>query len=74
MARPRVVCQYICNYNTRSAVVVGIEVKSGRPPDTLPGMSAFVEAFKPRRTMLVGADGVSLEEFLSRPVTDWLRS
>jgi len=53
--------------------VVAIEVKSGRSPDTLPGLAAFTEAFKPRRTLLVGRDGVPVEEFLSRPVKDWLR-
>lgn len=53
--------------------VVAIEVKSGRSPDTLPGLAAFTEAFKPRRTLLVGRDGVPVEEFLSRPVKEWLQ-
>ncbi len=53
--------------------VVAIEVKSGRSPDTLPGLAAFTEAFKAKRTLLVGGDGVPVEEFLSRPVKDWLR-
>lgn len=53
-------------------VVVGIEVKSGRAPVALPGLAAFSEAFKPKRTLLVGADGIPVEEFLSRPVTHWL--
>jgi predicted AAA+ superfamily ATPase len=56
----------------RGKVVVGIEVKSGRSPRTLPGMQAFAEAFKPRRVLLVGADGIPLDEFLSRDVADWL--
>jgi predicted AAA+ superfamily ATPase len=55
-------------------VVVAIEVKSGRAPDALPGMTAFREAFKPRRMLLVGGNGISLEEFLSRPVEDWLKA
>ncbi len=53
-------------------VVVGVEVKSGRSPVALPGLAAFSEAFKPTRTLLVGSDGIPVEEFLSRPVTDWL--
>ena len=53
--------------------VVAIEVKSGRPPDAFPGLAAFSEAFKPRRTLIVGGDGVPLDEFLSRPVSDWLQ-
>ncbi len=52
--------------------VVAIEVKSGRAPRALPGLAAFSAAFKPKRALLVGGDGIALEEFLSRPVTDWL--
>ena len=54
-------------------VVVGIEVKSGRAPLAHSGLAAFTEAFKPKRTLLVGGDGIPVEEFLSRPVTDWLQ-
>jgi predicted AAA+ superfamily ATPase len=53
--------------------VVAIEVKSGRAPVALPGLSAFSAAFKPKRGLLVGGDGIPLDEFLSRPVTDWLQ-
>lgn len=53
--------------------VVAIEVKSGRAPDTLPGLDLFTATFKPRRCLLVGGDGIPLEEFLRRPPTDWLR-
>lgn len=52
--------------------VVALEVKSGRAPAALPGLRAFAQAFQPRRTLLVGGDGVDLEEFLSRPVAHWL--
>lgn len=52
--------------------VVGLEVKSGRAPLAHSGLAAFTEAFKPKRTLLVGGDGVPVDEFLSRPVTDWL--
>lgn len=52
--------------------VVAIEVKSGRAPDALPGLSAFAEAFAPRRTLIVGGDGIALDEFLARPVEGWL--
>jgi uncharacterized protein len=53
--------------------VVAIEVKSGRRRESLPGMEAFVRQFKPRRQLLVGAQGVPLEEFLSQPAAEWLR-
>ncbi len=53
--------------------VVALEVKSGRRADSLPGMAAFSGEFKPTRKLLVGADGVPVEEFLAKPVADWLR-
>jgi len=53
--------------------LVAIEVKSGRAPAALPGLAAFSETFRPRRALLVGGDGVPLEEFLTRPVEHWLQ-
>ena len=52
--------------------LVAIEVESGRRRDALPGMAAFAETFQPTRTLLVGGDGIALEEFLARPVEEWL--
>lgn len=54
-------------------MVLGIEVKSGRAPRAHSGLAAFREAFTPKRILLVGGDGIPVEEFLTRPVTDWLR-
>jgi len=53
--------------------LVAIEVKSGRAPVAHSGLAAFKEAFKPKRTLLVGSGGTPVEEFLSRPVADWLQ-
>jgi hypothetical protein len=53
--------------------LVAIEVKSGRAPHALPGLSAFADAFTPQRTLLVGGNGIPLDEFLRRPVEHWLR-
>lgn len=53
--------------------VIAIEVKSGRASTAMPGMKAFKEAFHPRRTLLVGGDGIPIEEFLRRPAEDWIR-
>jgi hypothetical protein len=53
--------------------VVAIEVKStqaGRPGS---GAGTFAAAFKPQRTLLVGGDGIALEEFLDRPVSHWIQ-
>ena len=44
--------------------VTAIEVKSGRRGMNS-GLPAFVEAFHPKRSFVVGAGGVSLEDFLS---------
>ena len=52
--------------------LTAIEVKSGRSPDVHPGMAAFAGMFKPRRMLLVGADGIALEDFLTRPVAHWV--
>jgi hypothetical protein len=52
---------------------VAIEVKSGGRRQSLPGMEAFVRQFNPKRQLLVGAQGIALEEFLSNPAAHWLR-
>lgn len=52
--------------------LVAIEVKSGRAPQAHAGTAAFAAAFKVRRTLLVGGDGISVEEFLAQPVAHWL--
>jgi predicted AAA+ superfamily ATPase len=56
----------------RGKVVVAIEVKSGRKTTHLPGLAAFAQAFRPRRSLIVGGDGIPLGEFLERPVGEWL--
>lgn len=52
--------------------LTAIEVKSGRAPLAHPGSAAFAAAFAPRRTLLVGGDGIPLDEFLLKPVTHWV--
>lgn len=54
--------------------LTAIEVKSGRAPQAQRGMAAFASAFKPQRSLLVGGDGIALEEFLGRPVAHWVES
>jgi predicted AAA+ superfamily ATPase len=48
----------------RDGEVTAIEVKSGRRGMNS-GLPAFVEAFHPKRSFIVGTGGVSLEDFLS---------
>jgi hypothetical protein len=52
--------------------LTSIEVKSGRAPRAHPGTAAFAATFKPQRTLLVGAGGVAVDEFLARSATDWV--
>lgn len=52
-------------------VLTSIEVKSGSPR-SLSGMAAFASEFKPHRQLLVGGDGIAIDEFLSRPVEHWV--
>lgn len=54
--------------------VVAIEVKSGRSREMPAGMATFAEAFRPDRTLLVGADGIAVDEFLRRPVAHWVEA
>ena len=56
----------------RGTECMAIEVKSGRRRESLPGMAAFAKHFSPRKSLLVGAQGITLEEFLSQPADYWL--
>lgn len=51
--------------------IVAFEVKSQATGGAKSGAAAFADAFKPQRTLLVGGDGIALEEFLARPVSYW---
>ena len=53
--------------------VIAFEVKSGRARCSLPGMAAFRRRFPDSRPLLVGGEGISVEEFLTTPVDRWLR-
>ena len=52
--------------------VVALEVTSGRSREARPGLAAFEAAFKPTRLLLVGRDGIEVEEFLQMPIEQWL--
>ena len=59
----------------RGPRLVAIEVKSGpgrnRATTTLRGMREFEGKYRPRRSLLVGEDGIPLDEFLVRPAGYW---
>jgi len=53
--------------------LTAIEVKSTAKSYTLPGMEAFCKTFPVKRRLLVGGQGISLDEFLAMPIEHWLR-
>jgi len=53
--------------------VTAIEVKTARASDSLAGIDAFAQAWKPKRRLLVGAGGIDVEEFLAESVDHWVR-
>lgn len=54
--------------------ITAIEVKSTATGKARPGAAAFAEAFRPQRMLLVGGDGIALDEFLARPVSQWIQA
>jgi hypothetical protein len=56
----------------REGKLLAIEVKSGRRRDGLVGIGAFLKSYPKARPLLVGADGVGIDEFLLKPVEAWL--
>ena len=57
----------------RGDKLVAIEVKSGRRRASMPGAEAFASQFPVTRRLLVGAQGISLDEFLTAPAEYWVR-
>lgn len=51
---------------------VAIEVKSGYAKQVLPGMEALGKEFRIQRKLLVGGQGIGVEQFLLVPVGEWL--
>ncbi len=52
--------------------LLALEVKSGLFKGKHSGFSAFVQKFPIAKTLLVGQEGIPLEEFLSHPASYWL--
>lgn len=54
------------------SALVAFEVKSSRGASSLSGLAAFAAAFRPTRTLLVGGDGIPVEDFLAKPAETWI--
>jgi predicted AAA+ superfamily ATPase len=52
--------------------LVAIEVKTGRRQEAFPGLATFARLYHTTRMLLVGQGGISVEQMLSRPVSDWI--
>ena len=51
--------------------VVAVEVKSQQRAGALRGLEEFQKRFRPQRSLLVGSDGIPLNEFLTIPTAEW---
>ncbi len=60
---------FVCR---RGRKLVAIEVTSGRRKDAFSGMAAFSEKFRPTLRLLIGGQGVPLDEFLAAPAESWV--
>lgn len=58
---------------SRGDAAVAIEVKSSRKKTSLPGIEAFSKEFNVKRKLLVGSQGIPLDEFLTVPIEEWLK-
>lgn len=52
--------------------IVTIEVKSSRRATAFPGTESFARLFPVKRKLLVGPQGIGLEEFLTTPAEQWM--
>ena len=50
---------------------VATEVKSGHNAGDLRGLEEFQKRFHPHRSLIVGTDGIPLNEFLTVPAAEW---
>ncbi|HAJ95931.1 MAG TPA: AAA family ATPase [Actinobacteria bacterium] len=53
--------------------LVAIEVKSGKKEYTLEGMEEFCKTFNVKRKLLVGGQGIAIDEFLASPIEKWMK-
>ncbi len=52
--------------------LIAIEVKSGRRREALPGLKAFKDSQPVARLLLIGGDGIAIEDFLAMPAEKWI--
>lgn len=55
------------------SILTAIEVKSNNDKGNLSGMNLFMKKFNPTSCLLVGNEGIPLEEFFSTPIKNYLK-
>jgi predicted AAA+ superfamily ATPase len=53
--------------------ISAIEVKSVSVRGSLSGMDDFAKKFKPKKMLLVGGDGIPVEDLLGKPIASWIK-
>ena len=57
---------------SRGPHLLGIEVKSGQSSKKYPGLEAFKTRFPKAKTMIVGSNGIPINDFFSLNTDEWL--
>ena len=52
--------------------ITAIEVKSANKKNYLSGMEVFHKAFHPQKHLLIGKEGIPIEQFLKTPIEKWV--
>ena len=53
--------------------LTAIEVKSSYKKEKLSGLDAFAKAYNPKLLLVIGQQGISLEDFLKKPIENWVK-
>ena len=56
---------------SKGETLIALEVKSGRRKVSLPGIESFSKEFPLKRKLLIGAQGIPIEDFLLTPPHQW---
>jgi predicted AAA+ superfamily ATPase len=56
----------------RGRTLVAIQVRRAGRRDAMSGLDAFRKRFNPKKTVIVGLDGIPFREFLATPALRWL--
>ncbi len=52
--------------------ITAIEVKSTYKKESFSGLQTFSKKFNPNRALIIGNNGISIEDFLKKPIETWM--